>query len=172
MEKITLKLFEFYQLDAELNGAINQQTGQKLSSGLIQEKLPLTTKYWLTKLAKKVAEEKAIIEELKNDLIKKFGKADENGGITIPMVIDEVDADGNPVKTTNEDGSETIKKKLNPDFQQFEKEFNELLQTDKELEYKAFKLDDFEKVETSENYASFFQLIKVDEEAPVVPMPK
>lgn len=169
MEKITLKLFEFYGLDAELNGAVNQQTGQKLSSGLIQEKLPLTTKYWLTKLAKKVAEEKGIIEELKNDLIKKFGKADENGSITIPMVIDELDADGNPVKTTNEDGSETIRKKLNPDFQQFEKEFNDLLQTEKELEYKAFKLEDFEKVETSENYATFFQLIKV-EEAEVVPM--
>jgi hypothetical protein len=53
MEKITLKLFEFYNLDAELNGAINQQTGAKISSGLLQEKLPLVTKYWLSDLGRK-----------------------------------------------------------------------------------------------------------------------
>lgn len=165
MEKITLKLYEFYNLEAELNGTVNQQTGQRQSSGLIQEKLPLTTKYYLTKLAKKVAEEKAIIEELKNDLIKKYGVEDDKGGISIPMVIDELDEEGNPVKIKSEDGSEVTKKKLNPDFQQFEKEFNELLQTDKELEYQAFKLSDFEKVETSENYATFFQLVTVEEPA-------
>ena len=170
MEKITLKLFEFYNLDAELNGLTNQQTGEKLASGLIQEKLPLTTKYWLTSLGKTVAAEKAAVEELKNDLIKKYGKEDERGGISIPMVVDELDADGNPVKDVDAEGNESLRKKLNPDFQQFEKEFNELLQTDKDLEYKPFKLEDFEKVETSENYATFFKLIKADD-TPVVPMP-
>jgi hypothetical protein len=65
--------------------------------------------------------------------------------------------------------TETLSR-LNPDFQQFEKEFNELLQTDKDLEYKPFKLEDFEKVETTENYATFFKLIKADD-TPVVPMP-
>ena len=58
MEKISLKLFEFYNLDAELNGLTNQQTGEKIASGLIQEKLSLVTKYWLTELGKKVAAEK------------------------------------------------------------------------------------------------------------------
>lgn len=170
MEKISLKLYEFYNLDAELNGVTNQGTGEKVSSGLIQEKLSLTTKYWLTSLGKSVAAEKAAVEELKNDLIKKYGKADENGNISIPMIVDEVDADGNPVKVTTEDGTETTKKKLNPDFQQFEKEFNELLQTEKDLEYKPFKLEDFEKVETSENYITFFKLIKSEDEAKVVPI--
>jgi hypothetical protein len=170
MEKISLKLYEFYNLDAELNGVTNQGTGEKVSSGLIQEKLSLTTKYWLTSLGKSVAAEKAAVEELKNDLIKKYGKADENGNISIPMIVDEVDADGNPVKVTTEDGTETTKKKLNPDFQQFEKEFNELLQTEKDLEYKPFKLEDFERVETSENYVTFFKLIKSEDEAKVVPI--
>jgi hypothetical protein len=162
MEKITLKLFEFYNLDAELNGAINQQTGAKISSGLLQEKLPLVTKYWLSDLGKKVAAEKASIEELKNDLIKKYGKADDKGGFTIPMVIDELDENGNIVKSINEDGSEVSKKVLNPDFQAFEKEFNELLQTEKDLEYKGFKLTEFEKVETSENYETFFRMVIVE----------
>lgn len=169
MEKISLKLFEFYNLDAELNGLTNQQTGEKVASGLIQEKLSLVTKYWLTELGKKVAAEKASVEELKNDLIKKYGKEDEKGGISIPMVIDEVDSEGHPVKDIDKDGNWFTKKVINPDFQLFEKEFNDLLQTEKELEYKAFTLEDFEKVETSENYGTFFKLIKI-EETKVVPL--
>ena len=169
MEKISLKLFEFYNLDAELNGLTNQQTGEKIASGLIQEKLSLVTKYWLTELGKKVAAEKATVEELKNDLIKKFGTEDDKGGISIPMVIDELDSDGQPIKDLDKDGNWFTKKTINPAYQEFEKEFNTLLQTEKELEYKAFTLDDFEKVETSENYGTFFKLIKV-EETKVIPM--
>jgi len=169
MEKISLKLFEFYNLDAELNGLTNQQTGEKIASGLIQEKLSLVTKYWLTELGKKVAAEKAAVEELKNDLIKKYGKEDDKGGISIPMVIEELDSEGQPMKDVDKDGNWFTKKIINPDFQLFEKEFNDLLQTEKELEYKAFTLEDFEKVETSENYGTFFKLIKV-EETKVVPL--
>ena len=169
MEKISLKLFEFYNLDAELNGLSNQQTGEKIASGLIQEKLSLVTKYWLTELGKKVAAEKAAVEELKNDLIKKYGKEDDKGGISIPMVIDELDEEGQPKKDLDKDGNWFTKKVINPEFQSFETEFNNLLQTEKELEYKAFTLEDFEKVETSENYGTFFKLIKV-EETKVVPL--
>ena len=163
MEKISLKLFEFYNLDAELNGLTNQQTGEKIASGLIQEKLSLVTKYWLTELGKKVAAEKASVEELKNDLIKKYGKEDDKGGVSIPMVIDELDSDGQPIKDIDKDGKWFTKKTINPDYQSFEKEFNDLLQTEKDLEYKAFTLEDFEKVETSENYGTFFKLIKIEE---------
>lgn len=169
MEKITLKLFEFYNLDAELNGLTNQSTGESVSVGLLREKLPLVTKYWLTELGKKVAAEKASVEELKNDLIKKFGKEDGKGGVSIPMVIDELDADGNVVMTTDSDGKEVGKKVFNPDFQQFEKEFNELLQTEKELEYKPILLADLAKLETEENYVTLFKLVKV-EDGKVVPM--
>ena len=124
MEKITLKLFEFYNLDAELNGLTNQGTGETITTGLLREKLPLVTKYWLTELGKKVAAEKAAVEELKNDLIKKYGKEDEKGGISIPMVIDDLDVNGNPIKDTDAEENEVIRKKLNPDFQQFEKELS------------------------------------------------
>ena len=54
MEKVSLKLFEFYNLEAELSGLTNQQTGQVISKGLLNEKIKLTTKYWLTDLLKKV----------------------------------------------------------------------------------------------------------------------
>ena len=163
MEKITLKLFEFYNLDAELNGVVNQQTGEKVSNGLVQEKLSLVVKYWLTDLAKKVKAERDAIEELKNELIRKYGKADDRGGISIPVLVDQLDEDGKPVMTTSEDGTEVAKKIVNPDYQSFEKDFNDLLNTEKEIEYKSFSLDDFDKVETADNYATFFKLIKVEE---------
>ena len=70
MEKISLKLFEFYNLDSELNGVVNQQTGEKVSEGLLSEKLKLTTKYWLTELSKKVLAEKTSVESLKEEVIK------------------------------------------------------------------------------------------------------
>jgi hypothetical protein len=162
MEKITLKLFEFYNLDAELNGVVNPQTGAKTSQGLLQEKLPLITKYWLSSLGKAVAAEKTAVEELKNDLIRKYGKEDGQGGFNIPMLIDELDENGEVIKRQKEDGSEINKKVVNPDFQKFETEFNELLQTEKEIEYKGFKLNEFEKVETSENYETFFRMVTVD----------
>ena len=93
MEKISLKLFEFYNLESELNGVTNQQTGEKISAGLLAEKLKLTTKYWLTELAKKVAAEKTTVETLKEELIKKHGETDETGNISIPMYIDIVKDD-------------------------------------------------------------------------------
>lgn len=170
MEKVTLKLYEFYNLEAELNGLTNQSTGEKLATGLLQEKLSMVTKYWLTDLAKKVSSEKESIEKLKEELIKKHGQEDDKGGISIPMTIEEKDADGNVIYAEPDaDGKAAPKRILNPAYIEFEKEFNELLNQERGLEYKAFKLTDFENVETSQNYNTFFKLIKI-EEAPVVPI--
>jgi hypothetical protein len=153
MEKISLKLYEFYNLDSELNGVTNQQTGEKISAGLLAEKLKLTTKYWLTELSKKVAAEKAGVESLKEELIKKHGEADETGNISIPMYIDIVkDEEGKVVDGKN-----------NPKFIEFQNEFNLLLQEEKELEYKPFQLNELENIESDGNYPTFFKLIEVGE---------
>lgn len=149
MEKISLKILDFYNLDVELNGMPAQSNSQPGVMGILKEKLPLVTKYWLSDLAKRVAAEKASVEELKNDLIKKYGKSGEDGTVAVPIYIDN-----------EEDG----KKVLNPDYLAFEKEFGELLNTEREIEYKPIKLSDIEKLETSENYATLFRLVKVDEQ--------
>ena len=155
MEKISLKLYEFYNLDSELNGVVNQQNGEKISSGLLAEKLKLTTKYWLTELSKKVAAEKAIVETLKEELIKKHGETDETGNISIPMYINITkDEEGNIVSGEN-----------NPKFIEFQNEFNELLQEEKELEYKTVNLNELENIESDGNYPVFFKLVTVDEQA-------
>ena len=154
MEKITLKLSEFYQLEAELNGLSNQQTGEVISKGLLSEKIKLTTKYWLHDLSKKVATEKESVEKLKEELIKKYGK-EENGAVSIPLYINEV---------IDEDTKEVTSREVNPDFIKFQNDFNALLQEERELEYRVFKLEEFEGVETEGVYNTFFKLVKVEED--------
>ena len=153
MEKVSLKLYEFYNLEAELNGVTNQQTGEVTSKGLLAEKIKLTTKYWLNDLVKKVVTEKEACEALKQELIKKHGEADEQGNVSIPMYINEV---------KNEEG-QTVSREINPKFVEFQNEFNAVLNEDKELEYKGFTLEEFENVESEGKYDTFFKLIKVGE---------
>jgi len=154
MEKVTLKLHEFYTLEAELNGVSNRQTGEILAKGLLNEKIKLTTKYWLHDLTKKVAAEKESVEKLKEELIKKYGTTDKDGNVSIPMYINEM---------IDEETKEIISRDVNPDFVKFQNDFNGLLEEDRELEYKGFKLEEFDNVETDGNYNTFFKLVKVGE---------
>ena len=144
MAHIKLTLQEIYKLDSELNGFINPSTGETLSLDLLNEKLNLVTKYWLTDLAKKTLSEKSSIDQLKEGLIVKYGSKDENGNFEIPIWIDD------------------NKSKFNPSYIQFQEEFNTLLQEEKEIEYHEFKLDDFKNIETSNNYVIFYKLIQID----------
>lgn len=153
MEKVTLKLFDFYNLEVELAGAVNQQSGETISKGLLNEKIKLTTKYWLNDMLKKVSEEKQSVEKLKEDMIKKYGSTDENGQVFIPMYVDVV---------KDEEGK-VVSGKPNPNFTEFQNEFNKLLQEERELEYKPFSLEDFDSVESEGNYPTLFKLVKVDE---------
>jgi hypothetical protein len=153
MEKITLKLHEFYALEAELNGVTNNQTGEVVAKGLLSEKIKLTTKYWLSDLNKKVAAEKESVEKLKEELIKKYGK-EENGAISIPLYINEV---------IDEETKEIKSREVNPDFVKFQNDFNALLNEERDLEYRSFSLEEFEGVETEGVYNTFFKLIKIEE---------
>lgn len=154
MEKVTLKLQEFYSLESELNGVVNNQTGEVVAKGLLSEKIKLTTKYWLHDLSKKVSTEKESVEKLKEELIKKYGTTDTDGNVSIPMYINEV---------IDDETKEIVSRDVNPDFVKFQNDFNGLLEEDRELEYKGFKLEEFDIVETDGNYNIFFKLIKVDE---------
>ena len=149
MNKIKLKLHEYYALEAELNGVVNQGTGEVVFKGLLAEKIKLATKYWVNDLAKKVLAEKVEIEKLKEDLIKKHGEQDETGSVSIPIYI-------NIVK--NEAG-EVTSKEINPKYVEFQNDFNALLQEERELEYKPFKLEEFDSVESEGVYNTFFKLI-------------
>ena len=153
MEKVTLKLAEFYQLEAELNGVTNQQTGETVSKGLLSERVKLTTKYWLADLAKRIASEKESIDKLREELVKKYG-VEENGSVSIPIYINEV---------IDDETKELVSREVNPNFVSFQNDFNSLLQEERELEYHPFKLEEFENVETDGVYVTFFKLVQVGE---------
>ena len=144
MAHIQLSLQEIYKLDSELNGFVNQETGEILSLGLLSENLSLPTKYWLTNLAKRTSSEKSIINQLKEDLIVKYGTKDKDNIFEIEVWTDETKTD------------------FNPSYIQYQQEFSALLQEEKELEYHEFKLDEFKNIETSDNYIIFYKLIQVD----------
>ena len=144
MAHIKLTLQEIYKLNTELNDFINPLTGEILSLGLLNEKLSLPTKYWLTDLAKKTSSEKLVINQLKEDLIAKYGTKDKDNIFEIKVWTDET------------------KTEFNLSYIQYQQEFNTLLQEVIEIEYHEFKLDDFKNIETSDNYTIFYKLIQVD----------
>jgi hypothetical protein len=153
MAKITLKLYEFYSLEAELNGVIDQQTGQKVSNGLLLERLKVTTKYWLQELAKKAAAEKEACEAIRQDLIKKYGEEDEQGNIAIQQFINVVkDTDGKPVSGD-----------INPKFIEFQTEWNNFLNEDKDLDFRDFKLSEFEETKSDSALTTFFKLVTAED---------
>jgi hypothetical protein len=139
-------------LDAELNGAKNQQTGEVTIKGLANEKLSLVVKYHMNELSKKVASEKQSVETLREELIKKLG-TEEDGQVFIKMYDEEKDEEGN-----------VVSRSLSENFIEFNKEYETLLSEVKELEYRPFELSELASIETEENYEIFFKLIKAPTE--------
>jgi rRNA maturation protein Rpf1 len=152
MEKISLKLHEILTLDAELNGAKNQQTGEVTIKGLANEKLSLVVKYHMNELSKKVAAEKQSVETLREELIKKLG-TEEDGQVFIKMYDEVLDEEGN-----------IVSRSLTENFLEFNKEYDTLLNEVKELEYRPFELSELASIETEANYDVFFKLIKAPTE--------
>jgi hypothetical protein len=64
---------------------------------------------------------------------------------------------------TDEEG-EIVSREVNPKFVEFQTDFNALLGEERELEHHAFKLEEFDSVETDGVYSTFFKLIKVVED--------
>jgi len=152
MEKISLKLHEILTLEAELNGAKNQQTGEVTLKGLANQKLGIVTKYHINELSKKVLSEKESIDKLREELIKKLG-TEEDGQIFIKMYDEVKDEEGN-----------VVSRSLTENFIEFNTEYDKLLNEEKELEYRPFELSELASVETEENYDIFFKLIKAPTE--------
>jgi hypothetical protein len=147
MKKISFKLFELLNLEAELAGATNNQTGEKIIEGLLNQKLPVVTKYHLNILLSNLSAEKKTIDALRDELIKKYGTEDENGNIGISMVIEtgEVNDKGEPVKD------------INPAYIEFNDEYGGLLNQEKEIQIPQIKLSDLDKIETKDNYILVFK---------------
>lgn len=144
MEKINLKLAELLSLAIELYGNPENPTSEY--KGILNEKMSLTTRYWLNKIGKEAADEKVIIEKLRDELIIKYGNKLESGTVEILPYVDE-EVDGQSVR------------KVNPNFIEFQQEFTTLLEQEKEFSYKALSLKDVESIETAHNCPVFLKLL-------------
>jgi hypothetical protein len=148
MKNLKVKLFEIYSLQSELNGLINQQSGEKIKNGMLDEEIGLVAKYWINQLNDVVSAEVKTLDTQREELIKKYGTADDQGGVSLQMVIKEMDKDGKEVS------------KMNPNFAEFNKEFNELLSQEKELSYHPIKLETLSEVKSGNNYPTFFKFVE------------
>lgn len=140
MSEIELTLAEVLTLEAELNGFTNPQTGEKVLDGFLKEKLNLATKYWLSKLSDKLKSEKALLDKLRDELIKEYG-TERDGQVTIDMFEDE------------------SKQKINEKFIEFQSKYAGLLEEKKSISYRPLQISDLEEVKSNENYAVLFKLV-------------
>ena len=152
MQNTTLQLGQILQLEAEVNGVLNQQTGEVVSKGLLKEVLKFKTKYWLMQLSEDLLAEKKKIEAVRETLIKELGQEDETGSISLSIYTNEV---------LDEEGK-VVSREVNPKFLEFQEKFNELLSETKEIAHGKFFLEDFELVESAEVYPVFFKLISAE----------
>jgi hypothetical protein len=146
MSKKKLTLGEIIDLEAEINGVINQQTGQVVLKGLLTENIKLIIKYRLTKLAELLISDRKTVDEMRNDLIRKYGEEDDAGGIKIETYLDK------------------DKTQINPMFTQFSNEYNTLLAEEKEIEFPIITLEDIKDIKGEGYYGVFLKLITEEEE--------
>jgi hypothetical protein len=137
MKKITLSISDFLALEDELTKGKNCILAQKLS---------MTTKYYLNSLLKNIKTETENSNNIKNELIKKYGE-EKDGNVTIN------------VKIKNENGEEIF----NPNVLKFQEEFLPVLNIEKELEYKEFNIEDFKDVSSEGFYPVFYKLLSTPE---------
>jgi hypothetical protein len=149
MEKIKLSLAELLTLEAELNGYSYTQLNSKTKEeeeivfiGFLKEKLNLATKYWLTKLSDKLTSKKKTIETLRIELVKKFGKEQEDGSTKVEEFVDET------------------KKEFTPSYIEYQQEWFKLLSEEEEIEYNPISVADLEKIDSESNYNLVFKLVK------------
>jgi|694.fasta_scaffold97607_4 hypothetical protein len=141
MSKIKLQLGEIVALEAEINGIANQQTGQVALKGLLSENINLVIKYRLTKLAEALTADKKTVDDMRNDLIKKYGEEDGKGNLQVVPFLDEA------------------KIIQNPKFALFANEYNALLAEEKEIDFPSVTLDDLKDVKGEGFYGVFLKLI-------------
>ena len=95
MEKITLKLGDVLQLESEINGYIEPQTGEQVFEGFSKQNLSIILKYELSDFSTELKGERTKVEALRDELIKKYGEEDGNGGVLVKMYNEVKDDEGN-----------------------------------------------------------------------------
>jgi hypothetical protein len=150
MEKITLKLGDVLQLESEINGYTDPQNGEQVFEGFSKQNLSIILKYELSDFSTELKGERSKVENLRDELIKKYGEDDGNGGILVKMYNEVKDDEGN-----------VTGKVVNPQYLEFDKEYGVLLNQEIEIEYPEITKEDLKDAgKTKDKYQVLFRLIK------------
>ena len=142
-----LTIDQILQLDAEINGYTNPQNGEVIYEGFASQPLSILLKYELRELSDKLKEERTKVDELRNELIEKFGEKTEEGGIQITPTVEQKKG-----KKT-----ETVK---NPKYVEFLNEYNKLLSKEIELDHPVITKEDLKDAgKTKDRYNILFNLV-------------
>jgi hypothetical protein len=154
MEKITLKLGDVLQLESEINGYVDPQSGDQIYEGFTKQNLSIILKYELSDFSTTLKTERTKIDSLRDELIKKYGEDDGKGGLWVKMHNEVKDEEGN-----------VIGKVINPNYLEFDKEYGTLLNQEIELEYPEITKQDLKDAgKTKDKYMVLFKLIKKEKE--------
>ncbi len=144
---IKLTIDEVLQLEAEINGLSNQQTGEVVYKGFANHELPILLKYELSELTTTLQNEKGKVDELRNELVAKYGSTKEDGSIEIKPTVE--------VKKGKK--TETIK---NEKYVDFLNEYGQLLAKEIEIDTPTITKDDLKDVgKTTDQYKILFKLV-------------
>lgn len=152
MLKINLKLGEILQLESEINGLVNQESGKIIYEGFLKQNLSIILKYGLNELSELLKTERKKVEVLRDELIKKYGEENNEGGIFVKMYDEIEDEEGN-----------VIGKRFNEKYLKFEEEYSTFLNIEKEIEYPEITKEDLkDSGKSNDDYRILFKLIKKD----------
>jgi hypothetical protein len=150
MEKITLRLGDILQLESEINGYTEPQTGEQVYEGFAKQNLSIILKYELSDFSTTLKGERSKVEALRDDLIKKYGEDDGKGGVLVKMYNEVKDEEGNVTGSV-----------INPQYIEFDKEYGTLLSREIEIEYPEITKEDLKEAgKTKDKYQVLFKLIK------------
>jgi hypothetical protein len=150
MDKITLKLGDVLQLESEINGYTEPQSGEQIYEGFSKQNLSIILKYELSDFSATLKSERSKVEVLRDDLIKKYGEDDGKGGILVKMYNELKDEEGN-----------VTGKVINPQYIEFDNEYGTLLNQEIKLEYPEITKEDLKDAgKTKDKYQVLFKLIK------------
>ena len=97
MEKITLKLGDVLQLESEINGYVEPQSGDQIYEGFTKQNLSIILKYELSDFSTTLKTERTKIDSLRDELIKKYGEDDGKGGLWVKMHNEVKDEEGSVI---------------------------------------------------------------------------
>jgi len=150
MAVTNLTIDQILQLDAEINGFQNPQTGEVVYEGFSKQPLSILLKYELSEFSERLTSEREKVDGLRNELITKYGESTEEGGIQISPTIQQ------------KKGKKTEEVK-NPKYVEFLGEYQKLLQKNIEFEHPVITKDDLKDAgKTKDQYNILFRLVSKD----------